>query len=381
MDFANAFFFPNELNLNWTVYIILFPYLVSIASGSFMISSFITIFKIKSLQPLNRFALIFSLIVLLFSIIPLIFHIQKTDRIFNLMVAPNSYSVISGYIWAYITLTIDIFLIIWFTYRKKFIREYHKSKGSVKFFYNLMLLKDLTDNAKTRKLDHNLKITLHVIGIPLTLILIGFVCMIFSSIKTNLLWSNSYMTIIFMISGLTSGLSILIVVYFLSQWKNKEKIENKTLKKLSRWALSLLSTILLFEFLLFISINYEEVETWNLFKNLIEDHLYFSYIYLQLLIFSIIPLLFLAVSSLFSIKKKVNYFLILTSAIMILLQVLILNWNVIIGGDLISKSLKGILPFFPGIAGSGIINVLLLIIPFLLMWLINKVFPFFTKPD
>jgi predicted membrane protein len=66
---------------------------------------------------------------------------------------------------------------------------------------------------------------------------------------------------------------------------------------------------------------------------------------------------------------------------MLLLQVLFMRWNVVIGGQLISKSLRGFTEYFPGLWDKEgiIVSFLIILVPFLLLYLFDKVFPFFKE--
>ena len=60
-----------------------------------------------------------------------------------------------------------------------------------------------------------------------------------------------------------------------------------------------------------------------------------------------------------------------------------MRWNEVIGGQLVSKSYRGFSSYFPGIfEKEGLIAAaVILIIPFLLLRLFDKVFPFFPPED
>jgi len=66
---------------------------------------------------------------------------------------------------------------------------------------------------------------------------------------------------------------------------------------------------------------------------------------------------------------------------MLLLQVLFMRWNVVIGGQLVSKSMRGFTEYFPGFLDKEglIVGLAIIIIPFLLLRQYDKIFPFFNK--
>ena len=73
--------------------------------------------------------------------------------------------------------------------------------------------------------------------------------------------------------------------------------------------------------------------------------------------------------------------MVFASSILLLIQVLLMRWNVVIGGQLVSKSFRGYTSFLPGVfAKEGfLVAAIIFIIPFLLLRQFDKVFPFFDS--
>jgi predicted membrane protein len=98
----------------------------------------------------------------------------------------------------------------------------------------------------------------------------------------------------------------------------------------------------------------------------------------QALVGTLVPLLLLG--SLQLIRKRVPdlvrrrmYF---SSAVMILVGVLAMRWNVVIGGQLFSKSLRGVMGYkieFAGVEG-WLMGMVLLALPFVILTVLVKLF-------
>jgi predicted membrane protein len=90
--------------------------------------------------------------------------------------------------------------------------------------------------------------------------------------------------------------------------------------------------------------------------------------------------LILSVVALAPLPRRLSNGLIFVSSVMLLIQVLLMRWNVVIGGQLVSKSYRGFTEYLPGIfAREGLIAAaVIFIIPFLLLWRFDKIFPFFA---
>ena len=77
--------------------------------------------------------------------------------------------------------------------------------------------------------------------------------------------------------------------------------------------------------------------------------LFWSYVVFQFLILSLIPFFLLAYNALFKPREKVSHALVFISSTMLLIQVLLMRWNVVIGGQIVSKSLRGFTSYMPGL--------------------------------
>ena len=56
------FVFPNELNVTWTVMIVLYPYITGLVAGAFIVSSLYHVFNRHELKPVARLAMVASLV-------------------------------------------------------------------------------------------------------------------------------------------------------------------------------------------------------------------------------------------------------------------------------------------------------------------------------
>jgi predicted membrane protein len=101
----------------------------------------------------------------------------------------------------------------------------------------------------------------------------------------------------------------------------------------------------------------------------------------QVKICSLIPLCLLTV--LIFLRLKDSWYIpiaALVSAIL-LLQVFIMRWNVVIGGQLMSKSARGYVEFHPHWFGrEGIIAVIaVMVVPFVILFILGRIFPFWSR--
>ena len=382
MDPSHGFLFPNELHITWTVMIVLYPYITGMVAGAFIVSSFYHVFGMEKLKSIARFALVSSFAFLLFATVPLLNHLGRPERAINIILTPNFNSAMSGFGFIYMFYMIIVFLEIWFSYRVDFIERYEKSHGIVKFIYNIVILGNTNNNENTRKYDKKIIVFLGGLGIPVACVLHGYVGFLFGSIKANLWWSTPLMFIIFIFSAIVSGLAVLIFLYLFIHWRRKKVINQDSVDLMSKWLWGFMIFAVTLELMEVLSISYERTEKWAILSQLISNELKISYVYLQIGLFSIVPFLLLTVTSLFkSINNNLRNFLIWFSSGLLLLQVLFMRWNVVIGGQLVSKSMRGFTDYFPGYFDKEglLVSFLIIITPFLLLRAFDKIFPFFDK--
>lgn len=377
------FLFPNEVHVTWTVMIVLYPYITGLVAGAFIVSSLYHVFDLKMLKPISRFSLVSSFAFLLFATLPLLNHLGQPFRALNIMITPNFRSAMSGFGFVYIIYTTIVVLEIWFHYRVDFIKRFQSATGLERKIFYIILLGGTVHNQETDRLDKKIVRILAAVGIPVACILHGYVGFLFGSIKANPWWSTPLMFIIFIFSAIVSGIAVLIFLYQFVTWRRKIPVDQKALDTMARFLWGFMIVAVVLELMEILSISYEQTEEWAVLKYLIIDRLWVTYVVLQLAVCSVGPFILLSISTLAKLPKKLSNSLIFVSSIMLLGQVLLMRWNVVIGGQLLSKSYRGLntymLQFFD--KEGGLVAVIILVVPFLLLREFDKLFPFFERPE
>lgn len=116
-------------------------------------------------------------------------------------------------------------------------------------------------------------------------------------------------------------------------------------------------------------------------EGLLNGPLATSFWLLQVKIGSVIPLIMLGVMLFIKMRPGLYSFLAAVVSAILLLQVLIMRWNVVIGGQLMSKSARGYTQFHPEwFDKEGIIAVMVIMaLPFAILWVLGKIFPFWDN--
>jgi Ni/Fe-hydrogenase subunit HybB-like protein len=378
---TQGFLYPNEIEVHWSLLIVLYPYITGLVAGAFIVSSLYHVFGREELKPVARFALIAAFCFLLFACTPLLFHLGHPERAFNIMFTPKFTSAMSGFGYIYTFYMIIVALEIWFVFRPDVIRMAQESSGLKKAFYSVLALGAFDVSEKTLQLDHKITTVLAAIGIPSACVLHGYVGFLFGSLKSNPWWSTPLMPVIFLMSAIVSGIAILIVSYALVMKLKGKAVDNNCMQSLCSYLWGFFIVDVTLEILELLTMAYEGEESWGIISQLIGGRLQLSYVALQFIICSTIPLVLLGIVSLVRLKESTRNTLGIISAALLLIQVLAMRWNVVIGGQLFSKSLRGFTSYFPHFFGwEGLLVALILFaLPFVTMYIANIIVPYWEK--
>ena len=376
MDFV----FPNELNVTWTVMIVLYPYITGLVAGAFIVSSLYHVFGRTELKAVARFSLASAFVFLLFAPLPLLIHLGQPQRALNIMITPNFSSAMAGFGFIYTGYLIVVVMEIWFVMRHSFI-DRARGSGPIAWLCRIILLGDLHEDESTRAADQKIARILAGVGIPMACLLHGYVGFLFGSLKANPWWSTPLMFVIFIFSAIVSGIAVLIFHYMIIARLNGWKLDQACVRSLTKYLWGFMIIAVSLELLEILSIAYKQTEEWEVLYMLIRDKLWISYVVLQYLVFSLIPFILLGINSLFNLRDRVANAMVWTAATMLLVQVLLMRWNVVIGGQLVSKSMRGFTDYLPGLwEKEGIATaVVIFTLPFGILWVFNKIVPLF--PD
>ena len=210
-----------------------------------------------------------------------------------------------------------------------------------------------------------------VIGIPSAFLLHGYVGFIFGSIKANPWWGNVLMPIIFIFSAIVSGMALCVFVYMALNWIRRKASNDECLDAMGKFLFYALVVDFAVESLDWIHRLYEAEESIHVLKQLAAGKLFYTLLIIQVCLGTLLPLLLLGSTQLFrdriavSIRRRIY----LISALLILAGVLAMRWNVVIGGQLFSKSLRGFTTFKMEFAGQEgtMMAILLMLLPFLIL--------------
>ena len=149
-------------------------------------------------------------------------------------------------------------------------------------------------------LDDRIGRALTVIGIPSAFLLHGYVGFIFGSIKANPWWSTPLMPIVFLFSAIVSGIAPVMLVYMVTSWWRKRRIDMECLDTMARYLFYAFVIDFSLEMLDLIHRIYEADESFRALDFMVRTRLYTSQIVVQIILGTLVPLAMLAAVQLVS---------------------------------------------------------------------------------
>jgi Ni/Fe-hydrogenase subunit HybB-like protein len=380
-----GFIYPNELELQWGLLIVLYPYLTGLVAGAFILASLERVFNVRAVQPTYRLALLTALAFLLVAPLPLQGHLGHPERSFAIFLTPNVRSAMAmfGFVYAWY-LAVVLLLEIWFDYRRDLVAWWKQARGFKRAFYYVLTLGATDVSPAALRFDDRAGRLITLIGIPSAFLLHGYVGFIFGSIKANPWWSSVLIPIVFLFSAMVSGIALVLVLYMFSSLVRSKPIDMVCLDKLASFLLYALIIDFSLEMLDFIHRLYEAEESIHILGQLVSSRLFLSLVVLQLMLGTLLPMGLLAfISPAFGRRavlpttdelRRMVYF---GSALLIQLGIFSTRWNVVIGGQLFSKSLRGLTVYKLQMFGlEGLfVAMALLALPFVILYVLVKILP------
>ena len=380
-----GYIYPNEFELQWGLLIVLYPYLTGLVAGAFILASLERVFNVKEVQPTYRLALLTALAFLIVAPLPLQAHLGHPERSYEIFLTPNTQSAMAmfGFVYAWY-LAVVLLLEIWLDYRRDMVLWAREATGWRRRLYHALTLGATSLSPQALRFDESAGRWITIIGIPSAFLLHGYVGFIFGSVKANPWWSSVLMPVVFLFSAIVSGIALVLVLYVLTTLLRWRPIDMACLDKLAQFLFYALIVDASLESLDFIHRLYEAEESIDILGQLVQNRLFISLIVLQIVMGTLVPLVALGTTSpglrkggFLRTPPELRQLIYLTAAVFVQIGIFSIRWNVVIGGQLFSKSLRGLTVYkveLLGIEGLGM-TIGLLLLPFVVLWILVKLLP------
>jgi Ni/Fe-hydrogenase subunit HybB-like protein len=380
MPEITGYAFPNDIHVHWSLMIVMYPYITGFVAGSFIVTSLHTLFGKREFEPVARLALATSFCFLAVAALPLTLHLGHPERGWYVLATPHFSSAMAGFGLLYGFYLLVLSLEVWFVHRREIVDAAAGSRGAKRALYTALALGSFDTSPEALAIDARAVRILAAIGLPAACMLHGYVGFIFGAIKANPWWSTPLMPIIFLLSAAVSGIALLLVLYLATSRLGRRPVVRETVEAMARWLWFFLIITVTLELLEIVVLAYEKSDAWHIISPLLTTRLEFSFISMQMIVGSLVPFILLAVVVTMDryLHERVRNTLSAVAAALLLVQVFSMRWNVVIGGQLLSKSLRGLRAGYePQLLGREgvLVAVALLTLPFALLYAFHRVLP------
>lgn len=373
-----GFIYPNEVETHWSILIVVYPYLTGIVAGAFILASLVKVFNVREVQPVYRLSLLTALSFMLIAGMPLQLHLGHPERAYEIFMTPQPTSAMAMFGFVYLWYLLGILLIeIWLEYRQQLVLMAREAKGVKRLLYRALSLFSNDVSPEAVAWDHRVSKIVTVIGIPSAFLLHGYVGFIFGSVKANPWWGSVLMPIVFLMSAIVSGIAMVMLVYMVITLLRNEKIDMKCLDTVGLFLLVAIIVDFALEGLDSIHRVYQSEESIKILEQLIKGRLFNSLVIVQVCIGMVLPLVILSLVRSRRFNEDLRKLMYFVSVLLIEVGIFSMRWNVVIGGQMFSKSFRGLMAYKMELTGieSLLTAVVLLCLPFVILTVLFKLLP------
>ena len=378
MHGVEGFMYPNEVGLQWSILIVLYPFITGLVAGAFILASLVRIFRVHAIEPTYRLALLTALAFLLVAPLPLQLHLGHPERSPEMYFTPHSTSAMAmfGYVYLWYLMAVLV-LEIWLDYRREIVLFSQSSKGLMRILYKIMSLGSSNISPRALAIDNKVGWIVTLIGIPSAFMLHGYVGFIFGSIKANPWWSSPLMPVVFIFSAMVSGIAAVMLLYMATTKLRKLKIDVRCVDSIAMYLFYVFIIDFSLEMLDLIHRIYEVDESFRSLNFLVHTQLYIPHIVIQICLGTLTPIILLGLTQVIEFPELTRKRIYAVAGCLTLVGIFAMRWNVVIGGQLFSKSFLGYTTYKVGLVSKEglLVAIFLTLLPLAFLWAFVKVLP------
>jgi Ni/Fe-hydrogenase subunit HybB-like protein len=375
---VEGFMYPNEVELQWSVLIVLYPFITGLVAGAFILASLERVFRVEAVKPTYRLALLTALAFLLVAPLPLQLHLGHPERSLEMYLTPHRSSAMAMFGFVYLWYLMAVLLLeIWLDYRRDIVLKSKTSTGIIRMVYRLLTFGSDNISERSLRIDDRLGYFITLIGIPSAFLLQGYVGFIFGSIKANPWWSTPLMPIVFIFSAMVSGIAAVMLLYMLSSRLRGREIDIRCLDKIAQYLMYTFIIDFSLEMLDLIQRIYEADESFRSLDFMVHTRLWTSQVIVQILLGTVTPIALLALTQVVRLSEIARKRIYTLAGCLTVVGIFAMRWNVVIGGQLFSKSFLGYTTYKMAFATrEGLLTaIVLMLLPFAVLWFLVKLLP------
>jgi formate-dependent nitrite reductase membrane component NrfD len=190
------------------------------------------------------------------------------------------------------------------------------------------------------------------------------------------------MPIVFLFSAIVSGIAAVLVIYMLASWIRQHPVEMPCLDTIAKFLFFAFIIDFTLEGLDLLHRTYEADESFKTLNFMVQTDLFNSQILMQIIFGGLVPIMMLAITLFLKLSESARKGIYIVVGMLTLMGIFAMRWNVVIGGQLFSKSFLGYTTYKMAFATrEGLLPaIFLMILPLGILWGLLKLLPPWENP-
>jgi len=178
-----------------------------------------------------------------------------------------------------------------------------------------------------------------------------------------------------------SGIAAVMLLYMLLSWLRGKRVDMVCLDTIARYLFFAFVIDFSLEMLDLIHRIYEAGDSFGALDFMVKTRLFMSHIVVQICLGTVVPILMLAAVQVVRFGEVTRRRIYAIAGTLTLIGIFAMRWNVVIGGQLFSKSLLGYTTYKMGFATrEGLLPaIIIMLLPFAILAVLLKVLPPWTE--
>jgi formate-dependent nitrite reductase membrane component NrfD len=191
------------------------------------------------------------------------------------------------------------------------------------------------------------------------------------------------MPIVFLFSAIVSGIALVLLMYMVTCVVKRIPIDMRCVDTIAKYLFYAFIIDFTLEGIDLLHRMYEADESFKSLDFMVRTKLFVSQILLQIVIGGLVPIVLLAMTQLVRLSEQARRGIYAVSAGLTLIGIFAMRWNVVIGGQLFSKSFLGYTTYKMSFATrEGLLPaILLMLLPFVILAVLVKLLPPWHEPE
>jgi formate-dependent nitrite reductase membrane component NrfD len=188
------------------------------------------------------------------------------------------------------------------------------------------------------------------------------------------------MPVVFLFSAMVSGIAAVMLIYMVLTRLRHAELDMRCLDTIARYLFFAFLIDFSLEMLDLIHRLYEADESLHALDFMVKTKLFMSQIVVQIVLGTLVPIALLGLTQIRQFSSRVRQWIYAVSGGLTLVGILAMRWNVVIGGQLFSKSFLGYTTYKMQFATrEGLLPAIaIMILPLLILAMLLRVLPPWT---